>query len=59
MADILSKTTKDFAQDRVVNFDDDEANNFVVLSDDTIEGKPVLNSQDKLLASYPCEYQAS
>ena len=51
MADIISKTTNDFAQDRVINFDEDETNNFVVLSDDTIiakssEGKNELVSSD-------------
>ena len=36
MQEFLSKTTDDFAEDKVVNFDDDTTNNFAVLSDDVI-----------------------
>ena len=36
MQEFLSKTTDDFEQDKVINLDDNKANNFAVLSDDVI-----------------------
>ena len=36
MQEFLSKTTADFAEDKVVNFDEDTTNNFAVLSDSVL-----------------------
>ena len=52
MQEFLKKTTDDFDRDKVVNFDNDITNNFVVAADDTImipqndEGKNQLISID-------------
>ena len=36
MQEFLSKTTDDFEEEKVVNFDDDKTNNFAVLSDEVL-----------------------
>lgn len=36
MQEFLSKTTEDFAEDKVVNFDEDTTNNFAVLADSVL-----------------------
>lgn len=50
MQEFLSKTTEDFAQDRVLNMDEDETTNFAVYSENTIM-IPQNNRKNQLVSS--------
>lgn len=60
MQELLAKTTADFDEERVLNLDEDEANNFAVFSEETIliaeeEGKNEVATADETQNIYVIE----